>query len=110
MYPQSTKNAPKKLVAIIKQKYPEISEKEASNILNDIKRYVKVVHKMANEPQATVQYKEQVESGKKVKNRILTTTIEEFGKIAKGEAVPLDKAFRDLAQLYEPRAKKVKKK
>lgn len=92
-----TKQTPaqKKLSTYLINQYPEVKKKDIPILLNDIKRFVSVVHKIYTEPQAKVNYRDKKVNGKNVKNRIFNTTMKEVMKVANKDkkAQPLTKTL-----------------
>jgi len=90
----------KKLLNIIKKKYPGASDDEIPKILSELKRFVRVTHKIATEPQAQIYYKEKKVKGKMQKHKITETGIGEFKKVMRGnKKMPLGKAFGKFSKI-----------
>lgn len=88
-----------KLVAYLKKKYPNIKDEELPLLLKDIQRFVVIVQKIYNEPQAKISIKEVEENGKKVKKRFIDTNIEELLKIKRNTNEPITvKTIRELTE------------
>lgn len=91
--------AKKKLISHLKKHHPNVADSDVPFLLNDIKRFVSVIHKIYTEPQARISLKEVNENGKKVKKRFIDTNIEELLKVKRdaGEAIT-SKTFRELTE------------
>lgn len=100
----SASNSPikKKLISKIRNHYPNLNEKEVSNILSNIKKFVVLVQRIQTEPQAQILYKEKKTDGQSVKNRIIQTDVEELVKAA-GKPGHLKPAFEKLRGFFPER-------
>lgn len=92
--------AQKKLLTyLVEKRKMKIDKDEVIPILDSIRRFVMVVHKIYTEPQATIFYKEFKEDGKKIKKRVITTTLEEIDKVKTDPNEPITiKTIRDTYQ------------
>lgn len=71
-----------KLVSYLRRKQANLVDKEISDILHSIKRFVRVTHKIYKEPQAIVSYQQtKGASGKNVLKRIYDTNLDEIVKV-----------------------------
>lgn len=77
--------AQEKLIAFLKKKDPTLNEKEISGILNSFKRFVNLTRRIYTEPQAIISYKDRKTEKEIVKDRIITTDIEELKKVLSTE-------------------------
>lgn len=99
-FPQHKARVTKKLADIISTKLNgKVSEKEMLSVAVDLKRFVRVVHRIVTEPQFRVYYKEN-KSGKKVrKQKVVETDIKEFKKTLRGKkGMSITKAFQNLEE------------
>ena len=88
--------AKKKLITHLKERHPEVADKDSPHLLKDIRRFVAVVHKIYTEPQYQRRVKEKKVKGKVVKYTVVDTDLEEFVKI-KGKSetpIPLSEAIK----------------
>lgn len=99
-------NSEKQLLKLIKKRLPDISEREQSDVLSDLKKFVLVTHRIVTEPQAQIKYKTKKIKGKPVKHKIITTDLEEFKKIMDKPKMPLKKAFKKFSKTLEKNAKR----
>ena len=86
----------KKLIAYLKKRYPDLSDKDIPVVLNDIKRFVKVVQKIYTEPQSQITIREVEKDGKKVKQKVFTVDLDEFGK-----AIDKTKKINTFGEVYK---------
>ncbi len=73
--------AERKLTSYLLRKDPKLTERDLSSLLNDFRRFVKVVHKIYTEPQAQFQIVEKEIKGKVTKLRVINTDIKELKKV-----------------------------
>jgi hypothetical protein len=91
--------AKKRIITFLKKRHPELKDEELPLLLKDIRRFVTVIQKIYNEPQAKVSIKEVKENGQKVKKRIVNTNIQELAKLVKGTGRPITgETFRELTE------------
>lgn len=92
--------AKKKLIIFLKKQHPEIEDKNIPLLLNNIRRFVAVVHKIYTEPQARIYFKVFKDNdGKKITKRVMDTNIEELKKIKREPNEPITvKTFRELTE------------
>lgn len=91
--------AKNKLITFLKKRHPELKDEELPLLLKDIRRFVTVVQKIYNEPQAKISVKEIKENGQKIKKRVVDTTIEELAKLVRGTGKPItEETFRELTE------------
>lgn len=100
--------AKKRLKKYLLKRNPSLSEQGLSSLLHDIRRFVSTVQKIYTEPQAHIFFKESKVNGKKIKDRIIETDIEEVGKLIKGTNGPITvDTFREFTkQILEKTSKK----
>lgn len=100
--------AKKRLKKYLLKRNPNLSEKELSSLLHDIRRFVSVVQKIYSEPQAHIYFKETKVNGQKIKNKIIETDIEEVGKLVKKTGGHItENTFREFTkQILEKTSKK----
>lgn len=92
-------SAKKKLVAYLKKQHPDVEDNDIPLLLNSVKRFVSVIHKIYTEPQAKISIKEVTEDGKRVKKRFIDTNIEELLKVKRNTDEPITgKTFRELTE------------
>ena len=89
--------AQKKLIAFLKKRDANLTEKELSLFVWHQKICV-VVQKIYTEPQAQIKYEEIIDNGVKTKRKIIETDIKELGKVIRGKAMPLTTALRNLVK------------
>lgn len=91
--------AKKKLIAYLKKQHPNVVDSDIPLLLNDIKQFVSVIHRIYTEPQANIYLKEVNENGKKIKKRFIDTNIEELLKVKRDTDEPItSKTFRELTE------------
>lgn len=91
--------AKKKLISYIKTYHTEVKDSDLPLLLNNIQRFVSVIHKIYTEPQAKISFKEVKENGIKVKKRFVETNIEELMKVKRDAGEPITtKTIRELTE------------
>lgn len=83
-----------------------IDDKEIPEILDSVKRLVRVVQKIIVEPQAQITYPERKEKGKTIKTRLIKTDISELAKTFKGNKTSLKPALKDFMNLFKENGRK----
>lgn len=88
--------AKRKLTSYLLRKDPNLTEKDLASLLNDFRRFVKVVHKIYTEPQAQFKIVAIKVKGKIFKQRVINTDIKEFKKVLNREekSLELKEAFK----------------
>lgn len=81
MEPRKINKMGKKIINFLRQKYPELKDKEIPSLLNDIKRFVLVIQKIYTEPQYQRKIIEKTVEGKIVKVNTINIPLEEFAKV-----------------------------
>lgn len=91
--------AKKRLISYLLKRDPTLTEIDITSQLIGINRFVKIVQKIYTEPQATISFKEFEVDGKKVKKRLIETTLEELSKLNRGTDKPITiETLRELTQ------------
>lgn len=85
--------AQKKLIAHLLKRDPSLNEKTVVPVLNSIRRFVTVVHKIYTEPQAQISYKVRKVGNKTEKIRLIKTDLPELLKVVDKQS-SLTEAFR----------------
>lgn len=73
--------AQRKIISFLKKRNPNLQEKELIQLLDSIKRFVKLTQRIYTEPQAQVTIRDRNENGKIIKDQIFNTTPEELEKV-----------------------------
>lgn len=73
--------AQKKIISFLKKRDPNLQEKELVQMLDSIKRFVKLTQRIYTEPQAQVTIRDRIENGKIIKDQIFNTSPEELEKV-----------------------------
>lgn len=105
--PKHKEQISKRLDTIIRTKLSgKVSEKEMVGIVSDLKRFVRVAHKITTEPQFQTYYKESTQDGKQIKRKVVETDISEFKKTKKGKKrISITEAFQNLEKTVEKNEK-----
>lgn len=86
----------KKLRAYLKKQSPDLSDKDLSLLMNDVRRFVILTTKIYTEPQAQVTYQDRNIGGKIIKDRVFNTNPEELLKLTKkGQPISIE-TFREF--------------
>lgn len=98
--PEDTKSRLKTEI-LVRKKYPSISEKELKSTINDLKRFSRVVARMAKEPQFRVYFKKSKKE-KIIWQKVYEFRLNQFRKIPRpGKAIPIGEALRPLGKVIE---------
>lgn len=95
-----TSPAQEKFIRYLHKRYPTLSNKEAPMVLNSIKRFVDLTRKIYTEPQAIVKYKDNESNGKKIKDRVFNTTVDEVEKARKKDTDKLLELMRNAHKTF----------
>jgi hypothetical protein len=89
-----------KLVSYLRKKQTNLTDKEISDILHSIKRFVRVTHKIYKEPQAIVSYQHiKGADGKKMLKRVYDTSLDETLKVKDKDQMGL--SIDDFRKLHK---------
>lgn len=90
--------AKSKFINFIKNRYPDLSEKELQSVLSDTEKLIETFQKISTEPQYQLRYKIKKKKGTKTLHRIIDVDYRELKKVlgrSKKDRVSLPDGFRE---------------